>query len=226
MILYKYLIGFLLLVILAGGTYWKIQSDRHERDFIQANNDLAALFPLKHINDSLAVKVTRLGTELEKEINAKSQLRRILTDKDQRIIALVAASQSSRADTVRIQVRERVGVVSYFDSTNRWFQIAGWYDTTQISLQAIEFSDSLTFAIAEARNHILYGYVQNHSPYSRIGKADFAIDLSTYQDKPSWVQRYSPYVRAIALSAGLFDTKRRELWAGAALGFTILEVVF
>ena len=105
MILYKYLIGFLLLVILAGGTYWKIQSDRHERDFIQANNDLAALFPLKHINDSLAVKVTRLGTELEKEINAKSQLRRILTDKDQRIIALVAASQSSRADTVRIQVR-------------------------------------------------------------------------------------------------------------------------
>ena len=221
-----WIVGVLITIIIAGGAFWTLDRDQHARDMVQANNDLAALFPLKKINDSLATKVVGVNKELIQSIAKSSQLRKVIEAKDQKILTLISAKMEIKTDTVRIPVRYRDGFVSYFDTTDAWMTIQGFFDSSQVTIATIVGRDSITLAITEAKNNILYGYVQNHSPYTTIHNADFQIDASLYLPQEPFFKKVSPYIRAIALGSALLDTKRQQLWGGLALGFTVIEIVF
>jgi hypothetical protein len=204
-----FIIALLVAIIVTGGIWWKISSAEHRNDLIQANNELASLFPLKRINDSLSTKVVSINNDLMQSVAKSSQLRKAIEAKDQKILTLISAKMEIKTDTVRIPVRYRDGVVSYFDTTDTWMTIQGFFDSSSVTIATIAGRDSITVAITQAKNDILYGYVQNHSPYTLIHNADFQIDASQFIDKlsPYWKYAAIGGWTAILIKLGIYFLK-------------------
>jgi hypothetical protein len=189
-----------LCVIIAGGVIYFAIYRASESDKLQsAQNELARLIPLQTINDSLHFKIARTSEDLTQEIAKNSQLRKLVKSKNEEILFLAGlAMESKMKDTVRVGFDRREGMTVFFDTTDTWIEIKGFVDTSALYFSDIRFRDSITVVVTKTVNDFLYGYVQNHSPYTRINNADFGIDLSLYVDRTSDWWKYG------AVAAGAY----------------------
>lgn len=177
------LVAMILAVIVLAVLLW-YQKSAHDKKILAANNELAAYIPLQRISDSLQFKVVRLSNDLGKEITKSSRLRRAIKERDQKILALASAKVEAKIESVIVPIQKE-GSVAYFDTTSRWFAISGFVDSLNIRFANIALEDSLSFVVTKSASDVVYGYVENHSPYVRVTNADFALDVSRFIEKQS-----------------------------------------
>lgn len=170
------------IVVLLGVIFYL--NRRHDAQIEAANNQLANLIPLQHVNDSLAYRVAKMVSpeEAQRLMDEKSQLRKTIQAKNEQILFLASTAMEARAESVYVPVYKRVGKTFWFAKEDDWFSISGRADTSQVFLETIQTRDSITVAITRSEQGLLFGYLQNHSPYNRILNGDFAV--AWQPDKP------------------------------------------
>jgi hypothetical protein len=175
------LIGAITLMIVG---FFIIQAS-HDKQIIALNNEAAALVPLQRVNDSLSFRIARMvpSEELARQIAANSQLKKAIMGANQKILMLADASMESRAESIYVPVYLRKEGVIYFQKEDLWFFIRGAADSTEVFIEQLRMHDSITVAITRSENGLLYGYLQNHSPYTYLVNANFAV---AWQPGTSW----------------------------------------
>jgi hypothetical protein len=194
------IIAVLVLLIVFGGHWFNIYRHQNEVKKIASQNELARLIPLQAINDSLAVKFVRVSSNLEGEIVKSSQLKRLIAERDESILFLANLPAEVKIESVKVALKRTPGeFATYFDTTSIWWSVSGFIDSTSIMFTSFEARDSLTVAITRSVDDLLYGYVQNHSPYVKVHNADFVIDAGQFIDKPSSLWKYIAIGEAVLL---------------------------
>jgi hypothetical protein len=190
-----------LLVLVVGGLIaFNVYRHQKEAEKIAAQNELARLIPLQVINDSLNFKFVRVSSNLSDEIAKTSQLRKLLAQRDEKILMLASVPFVAKVESVYITLQHRPGqLAAFFDTTSEWWSLSGFIDTSSIIVTAFEARDSLTIAVTRSVDDLLYGYVQNHSPFVKVKNADFVIDAGQFIDKPSPLWKYAAIGEAVLL---------------------------
>ncbi len=172
------------IMLLAGVFYWYV--GHRDDELMAANNELAKLIPLQHVNDSLAFRIAAMvpAEDIQDHLDKESQLAKMIAEKDQRILFLVNATTRTRIDSFPVPIVRTVRRDGTFATGDYWFDVSGWLDSMNVHFDRFEVRDSITLAITQAREGILYGYIANHSPYNRIMNADFTIDSKQYFTPP------------------------------------------
>lgn len=182
----KWLVIALLAVVSLGSLGFYLYKDQRDTEIRKANNDLAKLIPLQAVNDSLHYQIASMvpAEEIQKHLDKESQLAKTIKAQDQRILFLASASSESRVDSFPVLFVKVVGKPWMFDKSDKWFHVSGIADSMGLFFDDFQTRDSLTFAITQSREGILYGYIANHSPYNHIMNADFMIDSKQYYTPP------------------------------------------
>jgi hypothetical protein len=182
---YKIIIGLVVVILLMAGAFVAYTKHRDEQ-IAAANNKLAELIPLQHANDSLAFKIAGMvpAEEIQKHLDKEAQLAKTIKDRDERILVLASAKTETSVPTFSVPIVHTIHAAGNFLKNDRWFSVSGWLDSADIHFENFATWDSLTFAITQSREGILYGYIANHSPYNKVLNADFVIDSKQYYKAP------------------------------------------
>ncbi len=173
---------------------------RTQEKKIAAQNELARVIPFRAISESLSVKYVRISSNLSDEIAKTSQLKKTVMNQKQTILMLTSFPMEAKVESVYVALKRRPGEFAvYFDTTSEWWSLSGIVDTSSLLVTNLEARDSITVALTRSADDLLYGYVQNHSPFVTIRNADFAIDASQFISRPSSVWKYAAIGEAVLL---------------------------
>jgi len=186
----SYALVLLLVVLATVVTLWQLSDASQRKRVLEADNEIARLVPFVRLSDSLALRVAVVSRDLAGEMAKSSTLRREIAKRDQRILSLVSLRTESKVETLRIAVESEISR-AFFDTSNAWFDVGGWLDSSSVVIAQIAFRDSISVAISRAANNLFFGYVGNSSPYGSVLNAEFKLDASQFLEQPSPIWKWA-----------------------------------
>jgi hypothetical protein len=196
----KKIIAVLIVLVVGMVIAFNVYRHQKEAEKISTQNELARVIPFRAISESLGVGFVRVSSNLEGEIVKSSQLRKVIAQRDEKILFLANLPVEVKVESVKVALKRQPGeFATYFDTTSQWWSVSGIIDSTSILFTNFEARDSLTVAVTRSVDNLLYGYVQNHSPFVKVDSANFVIDASQFIEKPSSIWKYAAIGEAILL---------------------------